>query len=762
MSKFKNKNKNKNKVVKVVEETKVELTSLSKKEQKIIEVFNYLCQTFDNGKGQKEANLLEILKDFNPIYVNNVGVIVPSVKETRMVCSSHIDLISKFQKGFEKEKKFKLVEEKGVPSVVGALDNTITNAILVLAIARLRKKGLAEDVEFVFTEGEETDMHGMDNYMKEKGTIPFYVNLDVTNDNIDFAGSVEYDRPSWEICKQLTKLNAGFTTERVDDDLDVVMKRNGRGFSYCLPTFHLIHSYENSTPINKLAPYMDGLEFLLSCLDVSVSESNFKYLKISKAMKCDTLEEMLEKEAKKKAKEDAKPKYTSSWSGYSKHSTSSSWSDYHGKTIFDYQEAWEEKVPFEITPKEKYEISESVSFILNSIKEYNPSFMITESCIKFLYRAYLNESFSIEDFEAEFGFNPLKESTLNLIIFKEGTNGFKFEKSKNSYVSELEELEKLDIYFEKHQLNFSEECKSLVYSLARSGFPFEKTVVADAIKYSNNITDEYYSTLNNIEMLFSDLVSNSVLLRVKENSFIFNIPNATFDIKTDFELDIDYFSIKEDEVFYLTGKKLELSKTIFKIVKDFMPSNVRPLEHTKDFIESTILASKSFPEIEFIYALNKDILDSGQSFTSYSFFNEMISSMIKIGLVSKLGKEHFLFRKDFKVIVDEDIDFTITELKDSHEQNLSGFLSTIEDYGVFALDDYLDFVVDKYVSKTPFTIKEMDEVLKKVLDINEIKLSKKNKDKSLFKMYLSFLAEFGVDTDFVEEDEEMYSVSYGL
>ena len=33
-----------------------ELSSLSKKEQKIIEVFDYLCKTFDNGKGQKNCS----------------------------------------------------------------------------------------------------------------------------------------------------------------------------------------------------------------------------------------------------------------------------------------------------------------------------------------------------------------------------------------------------------------------------------------------------------------------------------------------------------------------------------------------------------------------------------------------------------------------------------------------------------------------------------------------------------------------------------
>ena len=249
----------KNKKEKKIEEELVyfDLNSLSKKEQKIIEVFGYLCQTFDNGKGQKEANLLEILKEHNPVYVDTVGIVIPSITETRIVCSSHIDLISSFQKGFLNEKKYSLLVQKEINSVVGALDNTITNAILVLVIEKLRKKGLAQDVEFVFTEGEETDMHGMNNYMEQKGITPFYINLDVTNDNYKYFGSVEYDKPSWTVCKQIKKnLKVGLTTERVDDDLDVVMKRKGRGFSYCLPTFHLIHSYENSSPIEKLMVFI--------------------------------------------------------------------------------------------------------------------------------------------------------------------------------------------------------------------------------------------------------------------------------------------------------------------------------------------------------------------------------------------------------------------------------------------------------------------------------------------------------------------------
>lgn len=260
---------------------------LNKKEQKIISILNFISQNFNNGEGLKEKNILSLLKDNNASYIKNIGIVVPSLSKTRIVCSSHIDLISKFQKGFKENKKFDLILEKTDIFLTGALDNNITNAILIILINELRKIGLSEDVEFVFTEGEETDMHGMKNYVKQKGLDVFYVNLDVTNDNIKYSSSVEYDKASYEICKQISEnlISVGFTKERVNDDLDVVMDLNGIGFSYCLPTKHNIHSYNNSTNVSNLISYMDGLEFILTKLDVSEKSFNIKNLSISEAIK---------------------------------------------------------------------------------------------------------------------------------------------------------------------------------------------------------------------------------------------------------------------------------------------------------------------------------------------------------------------------------------------------------------------------------------------------------------------------------------------
>lgn len=759
----------KNKKEKKIEEELVyfDLNSLSKKEQKIIEVFGYLCQTFDNGKGQKEANLLEILKEHNPVYVDTVGIVIPSITETRIVCSSHIDLISSFQKGFLNEKKYSLLVQKEINSVVGALDNTITNAILVLVIEKLRKKGLAQDVEFVFTEGEETDMHGMNNYMEQKGITPFYINLDVTNDNYKYFGSVEYDKPSWTVCKQIKKnLKVGLTTERVDDDLDVVMKRKGRGFSYCLPTLNTIHSYKNSTPVDKLVPYMEGLSFLLSDLDVSDSEQDFEYLKISKAIKFEDKNEMLAKEAKKKKKEDAKPKYTSG-SGYSySKSSSTTYSNFKRYDSFDDSEVEE----FKLSPKEKIVMSESVSFILNSIKEANPLFDIKEKHVSFLYKSYLKESFKMEEFVEVFGFNPLDITTLSLIIFKINKNSFKFGNSTNFFV-ELDN--KLESDFDKFNLLYDKNSlKVLCDSLSRSGLPFNKEQIMNAIYFDKTGNSDNISA--KADSLFKYWFTNNTIIKVANDSFIFNFKNNTFDVKTAFEKSINYKELKFEGEFDLYGIKLETAELILDIIKKHVPKNIKTFKNTKDFIEKKVKLSKSFSEGDFIYSLNADIHASGERYSSYIFFNSIYEELSKLGILSKLGGEHFLFKMNhgfFDDIVYEDTD-ECEDFKFVHDQSLRNFIiqsSLFSKNGAkLPLDNnvYDNLVVSGYVSfveklasnKKSFSIKEMNDVLSNVIKLNG--LSAKDKViRNLCLEYFDYLSQNDTSYMFELKEEGTYIVS---
>lgn len=240
----------------------------------LYEMFDSIAYPFTNGKcleNSKESIIIDLLKDYNAHYENGVGIIVPALTEyPKKVIVSHIDLVYPFQVGFSQGIKFKIENKR----LFGALDNTLTNAFLILAIKELREKGLAEDVEFLFTEGEESGLTGMSSYMKKIFPLrnnPFFINLDVTNDNWDYSSSVEYDYPNKNICKQINKYsnNIGFLRERFTDDTSAILSYNGQGFSYCVPTQNYCHTYDSYTMVDKLVPYYNGLLFLIKDLEVN-------------------------------------------------------------------------------------------------------------------------------------------------------------------------------------------------------------------------------------------------------------------------------------------------------------------------------------------------------------------------------------------------------------------------------------------------------------------------------------------------------------
>jgi hypothetical protein len=271
--------------------------TLSEKEKNIIDLFSTIAKPFNDGSGEKEKIILDMLKEYGAFYKEKIGIIVPSITKTKKVISSHIDLIPKFDKGFKKGNIYNLTYKNKKTSITGALDNTITNATLIMAIKELRSKNLAQDVEFVFTEGEEIGFIGMKEYMKLNSNEPFFINLDVTNDNENKHSSIEFDYPNFNICKELNNnlINPGFKKDRVNDDLDAVLSAGGQGFSYCLPTSNIIHSYKNSSYIENLVPYLDGLIFIIDELDTISSNHNIKKLSITKALKKAKTEEELVK-----------------------------------------------------------------------------------------------------------------------------------------------------------------------------------------------------------------------------------------------------------------------------------------------------------------------------------------------------------------------------------------------------------------------------------------------------------------------------------
>lgn len=237
---------------------------------KIIEMFDTLCLPFGNGhisnqeEKTKDNKILELV---GGKYIEGVGIYIPSVKETKKVVVSHMDLVRPFQNGFIENKKFFIEGE----NLRGALDNTITNACLVLAIKECSD---VEDVAYLFTEGEETGLTGMRNFMRtifQELNNPFFINLDVTN---EFYGlkdiSVEFDKPNLDICYQIGALNeCGYTHMRFCDDTSAILSGGGNGFSFCIPTDKYCHTYDSTTKISSLEPYYKGLISLIKDVDFS-------------------------------------------------------------------------------------------------------------------------------------------------------------------------------------------------------------------------------------------------------------------------------------------------------------------------------------------------------------------------------------------------------------------------------------------------------------------------------------------------------------
>lgn len=242
---------------------------LSTKTAEIIYLFAEIAKPFkDKIGGEKLDSIQSWLnkRNISNKYIPGIGKIVNQVESPRIILVSHIDLIRKFQKGFEEGNTHSFLTTKNDKYIIqGGLDNTITNSVALLAIEHLLKNNYS-DVELVLTEGEEVGMIGMSNYIKEftdKSNNAFFINLDVTNEGWKQNASVEYDKPSFTMLKQLQNIlsdhDAYFTHERVCDDTDAINRHGCAGFSFCIPTKDIIHSYENKAYIHTLEGYFDGI-----------------------------------------------------------------------------------------------------------------------------------------------------------------------------------------------------------------------------------------------------------------------------------------------------------------------------------------------------------------------------------------------------------------------------------------------------------------------------------------------------------------------
>jgi len=103
--------------------------------EKIKETLLFFMKHTEDGKFlDKEKAITEWLDKHNLSYEyeNGIGLIINKQKDPKNIIVSHIDLIPSFRKAFKKNDERKFRETKN--HIYGALDNTLTNALALLAL----------------------------------------------------------------------------------------------------------------------------------------------------------------------------------------------------------------------------------------------------------------------------------------------------------------------------------------------------------------------------------------------------------------------------------------------------------------------------------------------------------------------------------------------------------------------------------------------------------------------------------------------------
>jgi hypothetical protein len=284
------------------------------KNSEVISLFSDILKPHIQGEGGlKLLALKEFLEKHNISYEydGKIGLIINKQDNPRLVCVSHMDLITTFSRGAAEGKTFLV---KG-DLIGGALDNTITNAASLISYLHLLKEGVT-DIELLLSEGEEVGLVGMRNYIKtynQKSKKTFFVNLDVTNDGWGKDVSIEFDKPNFDLIKQFQEIGKGFdlyfTPNRFCDDTDAILDADCNGLSICLPTANIIHSYNSCATLKSLENYSNYLLKILMELKppkdfnkkaISKSEfakalevKKFKELKIDSSNTADYIEEVI-------------------------------------------------------------------------------------------------------------------------------------------------------------------------------------------------------------------------------------------------------------------------------------------------------------------------------------------------------------------------------------------------------------------------------------------------------------------------------------
>lgn len=267
----------------------------------IIEIFDSIALPFMEGRFEpKKEAMLSLLGD-DAVFKEGVGVVIPAKGKRTQTLMAHMDLIPSFNKGFLQGRTLSVLSDG---TLVGALDNTITNAV---AIWLYKNAKLPDNCEVVFTVGEETSGHGAKNYCESLGKDEkiSIINLDVTNEFPKKSVSIEYDQPSvdgvFDIHKFIIKNNnfsIGLTEDRVGDDLCTVHSCGYNGVSFCIPTLRTIHSYKSATTVKQLEEYCLSLESFLKAQVKIGGDRDIFYLDIEKIKNWKSSKKVLKAEEK--------------------------------------------------------------------------------------------------------------------------------------------------------------------------------------------------------------------------------------------------------------------------------------------------------------------------------------------------------------------------------------------------------------------------------------------------------------------------------
>jgi len=282
----------------------------------------------DNGKydinnSQKVCAIKDLLDEigFDTIVDEKYGVLAydksidktnieetiqTNLKKISLLVISHIDNIKIFntteiQENLPKQLLAIQGYEEYDEKITGALDNTMTNAIL-LSIMQMRKVNFSDEcseVMFFFSIGDDEDERGFDecsgveNFMKDfhKNLIENntkVLNLDITaqeyhnyKDDSEAALFIEYDKTLKEekvrVDEKYSSLGSltlfddissdiqfcDYGEEGTSDDLEDVTKYNIWGVTVALNTYGEIHSKKNYTYMKHIDKYFNFLHNLI-------------------------------------------------------------------------------------------------------------------------------------------------------------------------------------------------------------------------------------------------------------------------------------------------------------------------------------------------------------------------------------------------------------------------------------------------------------------------------------------------------------------